>query len=62
MQFQNNISDWSWRIKKTGHTQKSFAAICGVHQTLISSYVTGRSVPTLINYYKVEDKLKELEA
>jgi len=60
MEVNKTIGSWSWRIKKLGHSQKSFASLCGVHETSLSTYVTGTAVPTLINYHKVEDKLKEL--
>lgn len=44
-----------------GYKQGEFAELLGIKRHNMSLYVTGRVTPSLGTYFKVENKLRELE-
>lgn len=59
-EYKNIIKSWQWRIKKAGLDQNAFCESIGIKAQMFSPWVTGRVEPTLCNFFKVEEKLKEL--
>lgn len=61
MKSKQIIKSWPWRIARAGHNQKTFSAKCGVHETSLSTYIKGKTVPTFVNFNKIEDTLLDIE-
>ena len=62
MTAKNKIKSWKWRIVRTEHSAKSFAALVKVPATQLSEYFSGKKTPSLKRFDFIEGKLKELEA
>lgn len=56
----NIAKTFYYRMIKLEHNQTSFAPVCGVQQAALSMYCTGRKIPSMPTFIKIEHKLQEL--
>lgn len=56
------IATWRWRINRLGYNFTSFAPLVGLYQVQLSGWCRGTNMPSLDNFYVVENKIAQLEA
>jgi transcriptional regulator with XRE-family HTH domain len=60
MNYEEIIKSWGWRLKKAGLNQMQFAKKAGVSQSAFSFWVNSARVPSIQNFQKVENALRDL--
>lgn len=61
MILEETIKTWQWRIKRVGHTQKTFCSTIQVSTSAMSQYINLKKDPSMKSFNKIEGKLQELE-
>ncbi len=60
MNTREIIKSWKWRIVKAGYRSGEFAALLGIHASLMSNYLNEKQNPSLGKFDLIEQKLREL--
>lgn len=60
MDYKEIIKSWAWRIKKSGCKRKDFCEGLGFDQSYMSGWINGKRIPSLENFQKVENALRDL--
>lgn len=61
MKTKEIVKTWKWRICKSGTNQLKFSEKLGIKPSQLSYWINGKRNPSLDDFDKVEEFLKELE-
>lgn len=57
---QEIVASWKWRIPKAGHTVRSFCEGEQFHESKLSLYISGKTIPRIDTFDMIEGKLRRL--
>ena len=61
LDYEETMRSWGWRIKRYKKTQSEFAKELGISDTVLSEYISGKRVPPLMRFFKIEQTLQDSE-